>query len=323
MNKIPVIIDVDTGIDDTFALLIAVTAPKLDVLAATATIGNTTVENAVQNTLNALAFCGRTDIPVAAGADRPWKKKLRTSPYIHGEYGIGDYTYPENHREALVEECAWDLSYRRILECGEKVTYIALGALTNLATLLRKYPDAAGRLDRIVYMGGELRGSTAGSQCASVNIFHDPEAAQYVLSAGIPFYMCTGSLVTTHVDVSLKEMEGLFSGNSEGERMVMQLFRYYFAACTGFGERDDARQSLHDPATVMFLIEPQCYYSVLCHCDVELEGKETYGYSLIDVYNIAERPAEEFNIQLVRVDAAQIPYLRQRTLECLKAAVQR
>lgn len=72
--------DVDTGVDDTMALLLAAQSPRINLLAATSTFGNTFTSYATQNTLNALALCGRTDVPVASGTRRPWKKKLRTSP---------------------------------------------------------------------------------------------------------------------------------------------------------------------------------------------------------------------------------------------------
>ena len=75
-KKIPVILDADTGVDDTMALILAARHPKLDVLAVTATFGNTTLEYSLKNTLNALAMCGREDIPVASGMPVPWKIPL-------------------------------------------------------------------------------------------------------------------------------------------------------------------------------------------------------------------------------------------------------
>ena len=79
VKKIPVILDADTGVDDTMALLLAAQHPMLDVLAVTATFGNTTTEFATKNTLNALAMCGREDIPVAAGTPVPWKHGVLTT----------------------------------------------------------------------------------------------------------------------------------------------------------------------------------------------------------------------------------------------------
>lgn len=167
MKKIPVVVDVDTGVDDSMALLILAQDPRVDLLAAVAGFGNSEIENTTRNTLNVLAMCGREDVPVAAGAAVPWKKPLRTSPYIHGDNGVGEFQFPENATAALTGEWGWDLAYRRIMESEEKVVYVALGSLTILATMLRKYPDVKERIDKVVYMGGEMRGNTAGSQCAA------------------------------------------------------------------------------------------------------------------------------------------------------------
>lgn len=248
MRKIPVILDADTGIDDTMALLICATSSKLDVLAAVSTFGNTTIDYATQNTMDVLALCGRQDIAVGMGADRPWKKKLRTSPYIHGVNGIGEYQMPEHHREALSPLPAWDLAYEKIMACPEKVTYVALGSLTNVANLFCKHPDVKPRLDKVVYMGCELRGNVAGSQCASVNIFHDPDAAKYAIEGGVPFHICTSSQVTDHVKVTMRELEARFGGDDWRDRMILELFRYYFGTTGGYDDPVEPRVSLHDPS---------------------------------------------------------------------------
>ena len=123
MEKIPVVIDVDTGLDDSLALFYAAASPKLDILAVTATYGNTILENALKNTLNAMALCDRSDVPVAKGASRGWKKELRTSPNIHGVSGIGSVKYPADSKKAFVNEYAWDLCYEIIKKSGS-VKYI-------------------------------------------------------------------------------------------------------------------------------------------------------------------------------------------------------
>lgn len=316
-KRIPVILGADTGVDDTMALMLAAQHPRLNVLAVTATFGNTTTANATKNTLNALAMCGREDIPVAGGAATPWKKPLRTSPYIHGENGIGGYEYPEDHTAALSGEYAWDLSYRRIMECGEKVTYIAQGPLTNLATMVRKYPDVKARIDKVIYMGGELRGDCAGSQCASVNVFHDPDAAQYAMTAGLDFHMCTGGAVTSRVRFGWGELEKNFSGLGEKGRAVLTMLKFYFTQCGGF-EGKAQKMPIHDAPTVMYLLEPDCYTSIPCRCEVELEGPETYGYTLIDLYNIGGWSAAEKNIRYVRVREDKVDYLADQIIKGIR-----
>lgn len=321
-KKIPVIMDVDTGVDDTMALLVAAQSPRIDLLAATSTFGNTFTGYTTQNTLNALAICGRTDIPVASGTRQPWKKKLRTSPYIHGDTGIGDYVYPEDHREALTGEYAWDLTYRVLMESPEPVVYVSLAAMTNLATTLRKYPEVKSKIEKVVFMGGELRGNTAGSQCASVNIFHDPDSAQYVLTSGVPFHMCTGAAVTSRVLFSVRDLEEWFGGlETEKDRAVLTMLKFYFEKCGAFGEGENHLNPIHDPTTVMYLLEPECYPSVPCRCEVELEGLETYGYSLIDLYNIGQWPEKDFNIRYVTVRDDKRDYLAQQVLKGIKGVL--
>ena len=317
VKKIPVILDADTGVDDTMALLLAAQHPALNVLAITGTFGNTTTEYATKNTLPAMALCGREDIPVAAGTPVPWKKELRTSPYIHGDNGVGEYEYPENHTAALSGEYAWDLTYRKIMEHPEKVNYIAQGPLTNLATMLRKYPEVKERLDKVIYMGGELRGDSAGSQCASVNVFHDPDAAQYVLKAGLDFHMCSGGAVTCHVGFGWDELEENFGDWGDKGKVILHMLKFYFGKCGAF-EGEVRKMPIHDTPVIMYLVEPECFTTERVHCEVELDGPESYGYSLIDLYNINGWSEEEKNIHFVRVKPDKTGYLAQRIMKGIK-----
>lgn len=202
-----------------------------------------------------------------------------------------------------------------------KVTYVALGSLTNVANLFCKHPDVKPRLDKVVYMGCELRGNVAGSQCASVNIFHDPDAAKYAIEGGVPFHICTSSQVTDHVKVTMRELEARFGGDDWRDRMILELFRYYFGTTGGYDDPVEPRVSLHDPSTVMYLIEPQYFTGRRCYCGIETAGIETYGYSLIDIYNLEEWPESEFNIVLVGLREDTIPALQKATMDGLEAAI--
>ncbi|WP_235865106.1 nucleoside hydrolase, partial [Streptomyces cacaoi] len=61
--------DCDTGIDDALALLYLCLTPGTDLRAVTTVAGNTGAERSALNTLQVLETVGRTDIPVAAGAE--------------------------------------------------------------------------------------------------------------------------------------------------------------------------------------------------------------------------------------------------------------
>ena len=77
---VPVILDVDTGVDDACALLLAARHPGLDVRAVTCVAGNAPVDDVVRNTLTVLETAGRADVPVARGAERPLLEAARPAP---------------------------------------------------------------------------------------------------------------------------------------------------------------------------------------------------------------------------------------------------
>ena len=80
--SIPVILDCDPGHDDAIALLLALASPELDVLGVTTVYGNQTVEKTTANALRVLDLAGRTDLPVAAGAERPLIRELTVASHV-------------------------------------------------------------------------------------------------------------------------------------------------------------------------------------------------------------------------------------------------
>ncbi|HXG26180.1 MAG TPA: nucleoside hydrolase, partial [Candidatus Binatia bacterium] len=91
---VPLVLDVDTGIDDALALLLACASPEADLVAVTTVAGNVDVEQVTRNTLAVLDLAGRGDVPVHRGAERPLRKPLETTPETHGPGGVGEATLP-------------------------------------------------------------------------------------------------------------------------------------------------------------------------------------------------------------------------------------
>ena len=56
------ILDVDTGVDDAQAIMVALADPNVEVLAFTCCHGNTPLENVLKNTLRVLNVCKRLDV---------------------------------------------------------------------------------------------------------------------------------------------------------------------------------------------------------------------------------------------------------------------
>src|SRR6202167_4881520 len=89
-----IIIDTDPGVDDAFAILLALSSPELKVEAITPVSGNVPLELTLPNALRLVEIAGRTDIPVAAGASVPLTRRLITASYVHGEDGLGGVNFP-------------------------------------------------------------------------------------------------------------------------------------------------------------------------------------------------------------------------------------
>src|ERR1700754_1293927 len=83
----PVIIDCDPGHDDAMALLLALASPELELSAVTTVAGNQTLDKVTANAIRILDLVG-SDIPVAAGADRPLIHPAETASDVHGETGL-------------------------------------------------------------------------------------------------------------------------------------------------------------------------------------------------------------------------------------------
>lgn len=180
---IPLILDVDTGVDDAFALMLAARHPELDLRAVTCVAGNAAVDQVVANTLYVLDAAGAREVPVARGAARPLLAPPHDASHVHGPDGLGGFARPSDRRAASVS--AVELLRSELLRAigtGEKVTLVPLAPQTNIALLLRTHPEVVGGIERIVFMGGSGSGGNA-TATAEFNVWHDPEAAAIVLAA--------------------------------------------------------------------------------------------------------------------------------------------
>ncbi|MGH3439825.1 MAG: nucleoside hydrolase [Sciscionella sp.] len=176
------IIDTDPGVDDAFAIALGALAPDVDLLAVTTVYGNVSLPATTTNALRLLALCNRHEVPVAAGAARPLvHPQPHLAGYVHGADGLSGQagSLPRSRRRA-VETGAVALLARLLAEADEPVTIAAIGPLTNIALLLAIHPELAGKIERLVVMGGAVTGGNV-TAAAEFNIWSDPEAARRVL----------------------------------------------------------------------------------------------------------------------------------------------
>ncbi|MFJ6988282.1 MULTISPECIES: nucleoside hydrolase [unclassified Streptomyces] len=275
-QPIPVIIDCDTGIDDALALLFAVRHPGLDVRAVTCVAGNTDVDGVVRNTLTVLEQAGAGDIPVARGAERPLIEPLRTARHVHGQDGMGDLGLPAPTRRAADVD-AVTLLRREILASPRPVTLIPTAPLTNIALLLRTHPEVVRNIERIVFMGGAVTTGNA-TPVAEFNVWHDPEAAAVLLTAGVPITMY-GLDVFTRVVVPAADVARLRASGEPRLRLAGELLAHRDPASAA----DPAPTGgLGDAGAVCAVVDPGGLTTEPLPVEVALAPGPTRGQTIVD-----------------------------------------
>lgn len=280
---LPVILDVDTGVDDACALLLAALHPRVELLAVTCVGGNASVDDVVRNTLKVLDAAGRTDVLVARGSARPLLEPARDARHVHGADGMADLGWPPSDRQPDRRH-AVELLRDVLSEAAEagppgRITLVPLAPLTNIALLLRTYPEAVAGLREIVFMGGAAQAGNATAS-AEFNVWHDPEAAAIVLECAgeldVPVVMY-GLDVFYDVRVSRQQAADLVVVGGRGPaELAGRLIEYQ---CGRFGQPD---ATIGDAGAVCAVIDRGGLTTTRLPVRVELAGTYSRGRTIVD-----------------------------------------
>lgn len=194
-NPRPVIIDTDMAPDDWMAILYLLPRPEIRIVAITvAGTGETHCEPGVRNALGLVALAGESGIPVACGSETPLEgNHVFPDDWRERADSMQGLMLPEGSNPAPGKE-AVELLTDILRDSPEKVTLLALGPLTNLATAFQQEPAIIENIEQVYIMGGALEvlgnvgfsGAGIENQVAEWNIYIDPLAAQRVFASGAP-----------------------------------------------------------------------------------------------------------------------------------------
>jgi inosine-uridine nucleoside N-ribohydrolase len=279
MSPTPILIDCDPGHDDAIALLLALASPELELLGVTSVSGNQTLEKTTANAIRVLEFAGRTDIPVAAGADRPLVRERFVASYVHGETGLDGPDLPPA-RAQPVNRHAVDFLADKIRERDGAVTLVPIGPLTNVALLLALHPDA--RPERIVLMGGAVAEGNV-TPAAEFNIWADPEAAARVFGSGLDVTMV--GLDVTHRALFTSAHVDRLAGRVGG--MVAELLRFYGHFHKEVYNFDGS--PIHDAVAVAHVIRSDLLKTEHLNTEIDIESELCRGRTVVDVWRRSGR----------------------------------
>jgi inosine-uridine nucleoside N-ribohydrolase len=270
-----IILDTDPGVDDAMAILLAVRSPELKIEAITPVCGNVPLSLTLPNALRLLEIAGRTDIPVAAGASTPLVRRLITAKYVHGNNGLGGVEFPEPKIQPVAAP-AVELIRSIVRKNPGEITIVAVGPLTNIATVLKTDPSIGTLIKEIVVMGGSLSGGNI-TPSAEFNFYVDPEAARIVFDAGVPVTM-VGLNVTERVLLREEQVRALEAAQNPVSQAAAKIMRATLERMRK--GRDVTVIAMHDPLTVAHLIDPTILTLKDYYVQIETTGELTAGESV-------------------------------------------
>jgi purine nucleosidase len=330
-ERTPILIDCDTGIDDSLALLYAAASPEAEVVAVTCCSGNVEADQVAMNTLAVLELAGRTDVEVALGRKVPLVRPLEVTPETHGPHGLGYAELPVARRP-LSQRHAADLIIDHARRRPGELTLVTLGPLTNLAVALEREPHLPSLLRRLVFMGGAFRVPGNTTPTTEWNIHCDPEAAKLVLDAfgaaapllplGLGLDVTEQARVLPDHVVALARRSGSRPDDSivlaHGEhpleatrsvaanpivRFIADALRFYME----FHARYDGFYGafIHDPLALAAALDPSLVTTQAVHVDVDTAGGPADGQTIADWRHLTGKPP---NVD-VAVEAAAEEFL--------------
>lgn len=318
MQKPRVVADVDTGIDDSLALIYLAglhSTGEID-LVVTTSAGNTTARQAAVNSAEVLRLAGVADVPVVAGARSPLKVPLTTTPETHGEKGLGYYSPLDGDGAAGDAGSAGDAraagDVRAAVELWRGASHILVaGPATNFAWALRHAPEVVGGAAGSGATGSGATGSgKAGAEItlmtgafnypgnttptAEWNAWVDPHALKEVFAAPArPLPTICPLNVTEQVLLYPERLrrwqQALHATRPELAALLGDALRFYFEFHQSVGVGYCAQ--IHDLAAAMVMLRrvPCSFYDATV--DVEADSPLMRGTTVAD--RVAEASASE------------------------------
>ncbi len=297
-NRAKVIVDTDMGQlnDDAIAMfMLTQSSDKVNLLGVTTVAGNTWLEEGTQYTLRQLQLVGRSDIPVFMGAGEPlmgnrqpvlaaeqalygnseylgsWARKRPDSYTALAEAPYGGYA-----KAAPKDQHAVEFLAEQIRDNPNEITLFALGPATNIALLVRMYPDVVPLVKEVIYMGGaiDIPGNT--TPAAEFNWWYDPEAIRIALRAPFPKQTVVPNDVAERVYYTKAQYDRIIAG---ADTPITRMFKDLQGK--RWKENPDRRTFVWDAITTAIFLDRSIATDVESrYIDIDTTYGPNYGRSI-------------------------------------------
>ncbi len=254
MEKI--ILDMDVGVDDAMALLLAFNEPQFEIKMISSVFGNVDVERATKNTCFLVEKFAKVDYPVYKGASKALNTPPQNAQDVHGRTGLGTKIVARNVKKkpANYEGYGAIEAMRDYInnEPGE-ITIVSVGPVTNVATLLMTYPEVAPKIKRIVMEVGSMDGKGSITPYASFNAYCDPDAVDYIIKSGVPILLTTKEIGTL-----------AYFDDEQRERFKAcgKVGPFIYDLCEGYKDKilKPGQYALHDSCALLSLLKTDIFF---------------------------------------------------------------
>lgn len=279
--------DCDPGHDDAAAILLALAnTDRFDIVGFSTVCGNAVLANTTMNLDHLLSYIHQPTT-IHAGADHP----LIVDPdpqLAHGVSGMDGPTFTK--RDCTIAYDAIDALRDALMDSDEKLTIFALGPLTNIALLIRTYPQVIDHIDRLIIMGGAINGGNMLA-CSEFNLYGDPHAAKIVFDSADRIDITLAPLEVCQACATPLERFDAFNKDGYLYDMLRPLFDFY---CGYARVHQMDRTPIFDMITVAYALDPSKFTSIEHPIDIIMEGKHTRGMSVV-LRNVSNR----YNVKIL------------------------
>ncbi|MEM0030659.1 MAG: nucleoside hydrolase [Candidatus Nitrosocaldus sp.] len=271
--QMKVLLDMDPGVDDAIALILALNNADIEIVALSTVSGNVSARTGA---VNALRICNALDksTKVIQGLSKKGYRRSSHAVEVHGMDGLGDSMIGAGGAVRLamhsssnpVGELASILaSYR-----DKEVTLLCTAPLTNIAALLDEHSDVKRYIGKVYVMGGAYDLDAAEgnvTRYAEFNFYTDAVAADKVMGSDLSIVAC-GLELTSRNDCSvdhlmLKRIESIGSGSAT---LAARILKNPVSRHSCF--------NLHDVFALAALLEPEIFAMKRARVRVETTRKK-------------------------------------------------
>lgn len=267
MEKIKILLDTDIGgdIDDAICLAYLLKEPRCELLGITTVCGEPEKRASVAD---AICKAAGKDIPIVAGLDTALQP-IPLYPTPEGADALEHWSH-----DTFKKADAPAFLYRNIKDNPHEVILIGIGSMTNIATMLHTYPEAAGLLKGLYVMNGYFGKEALPEPWYNWNAWADPLASKIVFESNIGDHKVIPLEVTNKLTIKAEKAKAFLAADSDLMKAVFDFGNAWLESSN--------QLTLHDPLAAVSV-----FYPDICRFEK--------GTVRVETHKISDMGATEFS----------------------------